>query len=163
MPIADLAGWRRELLSVCALEIDDAAQEETERRYHRYVELADLVGGDEGPTAVHALIASLSAEEDYGAHQAAYGALERFPPGDLVAGTVLAVADLLALPRDNSGQVLQLLTLVAAPSDLEDFQRGSNQCDPGLRHRLSSLIRDHEHDEWLADERSAGKLRVAAS
>ncbi|MCZ9340935.1 hypothetical protein NGM37_24545, partial [Streptomyces sp. TRM76130] len=67
-----------------------------------------MVDGTEGPHTVHALIASLRAEDDYGAHQAVYGALQRFPSEDLVSGTALAAADLLNIPRDHSGQVLQL-------------------------------------------------------
>ncbi|WP_406629187.1 hypothetical protein [Amycolatopsis sp. WGS_07] len=150
MPIAELVAWRRELLSVCDADFDA----------ERYMELADLVDGDEGPAVVHTLIASLRAEDDHGgAHEAAYSALARFPPGDLVSGTITAAADLLALPRDNSGQVLQLITLVAAAQDLEDFHRGVRLLDPDLRHRLGDLVRDHEQDEWLAGERSLGKLR----
>ncbi|MFD2474060.1 hypothetical protein [Amycolatopsis silviterrae] len=154
MPIAELAAWRRELLSVCDADFDA----------ERYMELADLVDGDEGPEVVHTLIASLRAEDDHGgAHQAAYGALERFPPSDLVSGALLAAADLLALPRDNSGQVLQLITLLAAPRDLDDFRRGSRLLDPDVRQRLGALVRDHEQDEWLAGERSFGTLRLEPS
>ncbi|WP_409182040.1 hypothetical protein F9C11_37290 [Amycolatopsis sp. VS8301801F10] len=161
MPIAEAEAWRRELLSVCELDLgaEPVPQEELDRRCDRYVELADLVSGDEGPAAVAVLIASLRAEQDYGAHQAVYGALQRFPANDIVEGAILAAADLLALPRDNSGQVLQLVTLVATPADLEHFRRRAHGLEPGVRQRLHSLVQAHEQDEWLAGERSFGRLR----
>ncbi|MFD8642634.1 hypothetical protein ACFV14_20295 [Streptomyces zaomyceticus] len=96
-----------------------------------------------------------------GAHQAVYAALHRFPSGDLVSGTVLAVADVLSIPRDHSGQVLQLLTLLANADDLRTFAAACDRLEPGLRTGLRGLIADHEADEWLADERLAGRLQLA--
>ena len=82
MPFGDFDAWRRELLLTGDLVQDgddSVSDDEAGRRYDRYVALADMVDGTEGPRTVHALIASLRAEEDYGAHQAIYGALQRFP------------------------------------------------------------------------------------
>ncbi|MCX4489983.1 hypothetical protein OG890_39535 [Streptomyces anulatus] len=164
MPFGDFDAWRQELLATGDLVQDSdtsVSDDEARRRYDRYVALADMVDGTEGPRTVHALIASLRAEEDYGAHQAIYGALQHFPSEDLVSGMVLASADLLHIPRDHSGQVLQLLTLLASSHDLRTFTAACNRLEPELRAGLGALIADHEDDEWLSDERSLGRLRLA--
>jgi hypothetical protein len=163
MPFGDIDAWRRELLATADLVQygDDSVPEEVAvRRFDRYVELADMVDGTEGPLAVKALISSLWAEEDYGAHQAVYSALERFPALDLVRGTVFAAAELMAIPSDNSGQVLQLVTLLSDQEALDEFEAAFGRLEPGTREDLSSLIARHEDDEWLADERSLGRLRA---
>lgn len=164
MPFGEFDAWRRELVFTGDLVQDgdtSVSDDEAGRRYDRYVALADMIDGTEGDLAVHALIASLRAEEGYGAHEGVYGALQRFPSQDLLSGTVLAAADLLNIPRDHSGQVLQLLTLLASSDDLRRFTAACDRLEPELRARLRALIADHEADEWLADERSLGRLRLA--
>src|SRR5689334_19351912 len=159
MPFGEFEVWRRELLATGDLvqDGDDSINaDEAERRWNRYVELADTVDGTEGPQTVHALITSLTAIEGYGAHEAVYGALERFPPGDLCRGTVMAAAELLTIPDDHSGQVLQLVTLLSNVDDLQEFGVAFGQLSPELRAGLEALIARHEYDEWLADERSLG-------
>lgn len=166
MSFGDFEAWRRELLSTADLvQYGDTSvpDDEAERRWERYVALADMVDGTEGPTAVHALIMSLRAEEGYGAHEAVYGALERFPSQDLVSGTAMAVTDLLNLPRDHSGQVLQLVTLMDSAKDLRNFGVAFDRLEPEVRAALALLIAHHEAEEWLADERSLGRLRPTQS
>ncbi|OKK14778.1 hypothetical protein AMK16_30035 [Streptomyces sp. CB00455] len=107
------------------------------------------------------MITSLHAEDDHGAHEAVFGALERFPGRDLVRGAAMAVINLLEIPRDNSGHVLQLLTMLASDDDLQAFGAAFGQLQPGIRADLMALIAHHEADEWLADERSFGRLRLA--
>jgi hypothetical protein len=163
VPFDDFAAWRRELLAAGNLVQDgdgSASAEEAGRRFDRYVALADMIDGTEGPEAVHALVASLRAEEDYGAHEAVYGALERFPSKDLVNGIILAVDDLLRIPRDHSGQVLQLLALLSDADDLQAFTAGCGRLTPDARSGLAGLIESHEANEWLADERCLGRLRL---
>ncbi|MGW4914240.1 hypothetical protein [Streptomyces sp. NPDC004270] len=164
MPFGYFDAWRRELLWTGELVQDgdtSVSEEEAGYRFDRYVALADMADGTEGAAAVQALIASLRAEEGYGAHEAVYGALGRFPGQVLVSGTVMAAADLLNIPRDHSGQVLQLLTLLAGTDDLRMFGDACCRLEPELRAGLAALIADHEADEWLADGRSLGRLQIA--
>ncbi|MFI8362182.1 hypothetical protein ACIGD1_18670 [Streptomyces sp. NPDC085612] len=164
MPFGDFDAWQHELLLTGRFVQDGDISEygpEAQARFERYLELADMVDGTEGPAAVRALIASLRAEDDHGAHEAAYGALSRFPGRDLVRGATLAVVDLLEIPRDNSGNVLRLLTLQADDEDLRTFRAAFGQLQPEIRASLAALIAQHEADEWLADERSIGRLRPA--
>jgi hypothetical protein len=134
--------WRRELLATGDIVQDDddrVDDDEAERRFYRYVELLDAVDGTEGPRAVHALIASLFAEQSYGAHETVFGDLELFPPEDLARGSIMATAELLTIPEENSGVVLQLVTLVAGEQGLRSFNEAFGR---------------------LPHERSLGKLRA---
>ncbi|MGW7433234.1 hypothetical protein ACWGIN_27305 [Streptomyces sp. NPDC054861] len=163
MAIEDLEPWRRELQSSCDIvqyEDDTVSAEEAGRRYHRYVELADMVEGTEGPQAVTALVGSLRAEEDYGAHQAVYGALERFPSLDRARGVASAAAELLNLPMDSSGQVLQLTAVLSSEEALAEFSTALGELEPEVWQAMTTLIAQHENDEWLADERAHGRLRA---
>ncbi|MFB8392654.1 hypothetical protein [Streptomyces yangpuensis] len=163
MPFGDFDAWQRELLFTGGFVQDGDAFEygpEAQARFDRYIELADMVDGTEGPTTVKALIASLHAEDDHGAHEAVYGALERFSGRDLVRGAAMAVINLLEIPRDNSGHVLQLVTVLASDEDLQAFGAAFGRLQPEIRADLATLIAHHEADEWLADERSIGRLRL---
>lgn len=73
----------------------------------------------------------------------------------------MAVVDLLEIPRDSSGQVLQLLTVLADEEDLLAFGAASGRPQPRVRADLLALIAHHEADERLVDERSIGRLRPA--
>jgi len=75
-------------------------------------------------------------------------------------GVVMAAADLLEIPLDNSGQVLQLVALLSQPDDLTAFGAALGQLKPRLRSSLVALIARREQCEWLADERSIGRLRA---
>ncbi|MEV6716843.1 hypothetical protein AB0M48_32965 [Lentzea sp. NPDC051208] len=136
---------------------DDVAQEEAERRWNRYVELADGVTGGEGIAGVAALVASLTAEEDYGAHQAVYGALARFPQADFGAGVAAAAKDLVALPRDNSGNVLLILVRSGSVA-VRAFDTAVQAADPKARNSVRALIELHESEEWLSAEGDRGVL-----
>ena len=162
MAVEDFGTWRRELLAIDLVPHDDDSvpQEEADRRWARFVELADLVDGSEGTDVASTLVAALRAEEDYGAHQAVYSALERLEPQALTLGVVAAAVDLVTIPWENSGAVLQLATLVATPDDLTAFGTALDRLDPRLRSELIALITQHEQGEWLADERSIGRLRA---
>ncbi|WP_158713119.1 hypothetical protein [Streptomyces sp. NRRL S-1813] len=161
MPVGDFEGWRTELLAMGRIVLageGGVTEEEAVRRFDRYLELADMVDGSEGPAAVRALIASLQVDQDYGAYQAGFGALERFPSMDLARGVALAAAEVVSIPSGNSGQVLLLL----ADSDAEavrEFNAAGSQMEPAVKDQLSALIAEHERDEWL-DGEPCGRLRV---
>ncbi len=163
MPFGEFEVWRRELLATSDLVQDDddsIDEDEAERRWNRYVELAGNIDGTEGPWAVHVLITSLTALQDYGAHEAVFGALERFPPGALGRGTVMAAAELLTIPDDRSGHILQLLSLLSNVDHLQAFGVAFAELPSNVRAGLESLIARHENNEWLADERTLGRLRA---
>ena len=124
--------------------------EEAGRRWNRYVDLADAVTGNEGSSGVAALVASLKAEEDYGAHQAAHAALSRFPHSDLGRGVADAARDLISIPRDGSGNVLLILTQ-AGPAAVNAFDEAIQEAHSDLRASVRKLVELHESEEWLSE------------
>ncbi|MCP2257397.1 hypothetical protein LX15_001082 [Streptoalloteichus tenebrarius] len=73
---------------------------------------------------------------------------------------IRAAPQLLRIPPDNSGQLLQLVTLLADPEDIEAFNTAFSQLEDSVREGLTILLSQHENGEWLADERSIGLLRA---
>ncbi|MGX1911916.1 hypothetical protein ACWIID_24080 [Streptomyces phaeochromogenes] len=146
--------WKVEIVECGDLVQDDdevTHPDEAERRWNRYVELADSVAGSEGPTAVAAIVSSLRAEEDYGAYQAAHAALNRFPHSDLGKGVALAARDLVAIPKDGSGNVLLILAQ-ASSAAVTTFNEAMRAADADVQREMSELVEFHESEEWLSDE-----------
>ncbi|MFD6093047.1 hypothetical protein ACFWGN_13080 [Oerskovia sp. NPDC060338] len=145
--------WRIGIAECGDLVQDDdevASPGEAERRWNRYVELADSVTGDEGPAGVAAIVSSLKADEDYGAYQAAHAALDRFPQADLGLGVADAAKELLSIPRDNSGNVLLILVRAGSVA-VGAFNEAIRSIDPEVRLAIRELVEYHESEEWLAE------------
>ncbi|MFJ5877424.1 hypothetical protein ACIQD1_22235 [Streptomyces sp. NPDC093088] len=154
--------WKVEIIECGDLVQDDdevTPPDEAERRWNRYVELADSVTGNEGPAGVAAIIGSLKAEEDYGAYQAAHAALARFPHSDLGVGAALAARELLSIPKGGSGNVLLILTR-SGPVAVNSFNEAVGVADAGVRSALRELVEFHESEEWLSDEGDQNLLLI---
>ncbi|WP_328330471.1 MULTISPECIES: hypothetical protein [unclassified Streptomyces] len=152
--------WKLEIMECGDLVQDDdevAPEGEAERRWNRYVELADSVTGKEGPEGVAAIVASLKADEDYGAYQAAHAALGRFPHADLGTGVALASRELLSIPKDASGNILLILTR-ASPMAVNSFTEAIRAAEPGVQSAIRDLVEFHENEEWLTAEGAQGVL-----
>lgn len=146
--------WKVEIIECGDLVQDDdevTPPDEAERRWNRYVELADSVTGNEGPAGVAAIVASLKAEEDYGAYQAAHAALARFPHSDLGRGVALAARQLLSIPKDGSGNVLLILAR-SGPVAVNSFNEAVRAADAGVRSEIRGLVEFHESEEWLSGQ-----------
>lgn len=144
--------WKIEIVECGELVQDDddvTPQDEAERRWNRYVELADSVTGDEGSAGVAAIVSSLRVEEDYGAYQSAYAALRRFPGEDLGKGVAQAASEIIAIPKGNSGNVLMILTR-SGPVAVNGFNEEFGATDSGVRNRMRQLVEFHESEEWLS-------------
>lgn len=145
--------WKVEIAECGDLVQDDdevAPPGEAERRWNRYVELADSVTGDEGPAGVAAIVSSLKAEEDYGAYQAAHAALGRFPRADLGLGVADAAEGLLSIPLDSSGNVLLILARAGSMA-VDSFNEATLSIDPKVRVAIRKLVEFHESEEWLSE------------
>ncbi|GAA0651240.1 hypothetical protein GCM10010174_88690 [Kutzneria viridogrisea] len=66
-----------------------------------------------------------------------------------------------AVPCDNSGQALQLVALVCSADGLGASSLGLSQLGSALRHKPTALILRHQTEEWLTDEWSTSRLRIA--
>ncbi|WP_405660386.1 hypothetical protein [Streptomyces sp. RK9] len=145
--------WKVEIVECGDLVQDDdevTPPGEAERRWNRYVELADSVTGSEGPSGVAAIVSSLKAEEDYGAYQAAHAALGRFPHSDLGQGVAEASKGLISIPQDQSGNVLLILTR-SGPAAVHAFNEAIQTVDPDVRVSVRELVEFHESEEWLSE------------
>ncbi|MEV2189829.1 hypothetical protein AB0I02_02345 [Streptomyces phaeochromogenes] len=149
-----LSDWKVEIVECGDLVQDDdevTPPDEAERRWNRYVELADSVTGSEGPDGVAAIVSSLKAEEDYGAYQAAHAALSRFPHPDLGKGAALAARGLVSIPKDGSGNVLLILAR-ASSGAVNSFNEAMRAVDTDVQREMRELVEFHESEEWLSDE-----------
>ncbi|WP_179382155.1 hypothetical protein [Streptomyces sp. SA15] len=146
--------WIVEIVECGDLVQDDdevTPPEEAERRWNRYVELADSVTGDEGPDGVAAIVSSLRAEEDYGAYQAAHAALSRFPCSDLGKGVAMAARELVSIPTGGSGNVLLILARAGSVA-VSSFNEAMQMVDADVRREIRELVDFHESEEWLSEE-----------
>ncbi|MFE3267106.1 hypothetical protein [Streptomyces sp. NPDC059215] len=154
------ADWKVEIVE-CGDLVQDGDEatppDEAERRWNRYVELADSVAGNEGPAGVAAIVSSLRAEEDYGAYQAAHAALRRFPSSDLGRGVANAAKQILSIPSDGSGIVLLLVTQ-AGPAAVNAFNDAIQAEDPNDRVSIQELVEFHESEEWLSESSAQNVL-----
>ncbi|ASU79689.1 hypothetical protein CDG81_17010 [Actinopolyspora erythraea] len=154
--------WKVEIVEcgdIVQDEDDTVPQDEAERRWNRYVELADSVTGDEGPEAVVPIVSSLRAEDDYGAYQAAYRALQRFPLADLGKGVAWAAEELTRIPYDQSGDVLLIVARLPAEA-AEAFNQEIKSVPREVRNRLRDVVDFHEANEWLAEDGDKGVIKV---
>jgi hypothetical protein len=146
--------WKVEIVECGDLVPDDdevAPPGEAERRWNRYVELADSVTGSEGPEGVAAIVTSLKVEEDYGAYQAARAALGKFPHTDLGAGVALAGRELLSIPKDGSGNILLILAHTGSVA-VNSFTEAVRTAESDVRNAIRDLVEFHESEEWLTGE-----------
>ncbi|SFT75472.1 hypothetical protein SAMN04487904_107162 [Actinopolyspora lacussalsi subsp. righensis] len=154
--------WKIEIVECGEIVQDEdetVPQDEAERQWNRYVELADSVSGDEGSEAVVPIVSSLKVRYDYGAYQAAYGALERFPPADLGKGVAWAAEELTRIPYDQSGVVL--VTVARSPAGaVEAFNEAVKSVPGDVRSRLRDVVDFHESNEWLAEDEDKGIIKV---
>ncbi|SDJ72421.1 hypothetical protein SAMN04487820_101489 [Actinopolyspora mzabensis] len=138
---------------------DTVPQDEAERRWNRYVELADSVTGDEGPEGVVAIVSSLKVQDDYDAYESAHGALQRFPPADLGKGVAWAAEELTRIPYDRSGIVLVIVARLPAAA-AEAFNEAVKSVPGEVRNRLRDVVDFHEANDWLAEDGDKGIIKV---
>ncbi|SFE57551.1 hypothetical protein SAMN04487819_11713 [Actinopolyspora alba] len=154
--------WKVEIVECGEIvqdEDDTVPQDEAERRWNRYVELVLSVTGDEGPEGVVAIVSSLRAEEDYGAYESAYAALQRFPLADLGKGVAWAAEELTRIPYDPSGIVLVIVARLPAEA-AEAFNQEIKSVPGDVRNRLRDVVDFHEANDWLAEDGDKGVIKV---
>ncbi|MBZ9594686.1 hypothetical protein K7B06_06155 [Streptomyces erythrochromogenes] len=151
--------WSDELFFCGELpqENSDEAMEEGSRRWERYVQLADGVAGGEGIEGVAAIIRSFRVEEDFGAYQSAFSALQRFPRPILGAGAAGSATTLARIPECWSGNILLLVVRLGVEC-IDAFNYRFAALDQVEKEELERLIAFHEANEWLAEDADRGKL-----
>jgi hypothetical protein len=163
--IIDIPGWREELITCGDIvqgedPLYEADPDRAQRRCRRYVELLEMIKGDEGAAVVEAVVASLSAKDDYGVYELTYNVLFAFPPEVLADGLMAALPGLILRHADCAGTVVVSLARAGAPDGetyLGAFNAALAEADPETREALMSFVLAEEKGGWLGDD--AGLIR----
>lgn len=156
--IPDFEKWRVELLFTGKIVPDYnkiVPQEEAERRWNRYVELLEMVEGDEGQEVLEAIINSAQAKpnHDYGAYQTLITVVGKFPGEIFAKGFAKTISDLFDRDEEFTGDLLLELGKVCTseePPCSDVFNEGLESLDPASREKIVNYIRlQEEPDGWL--------------
>ncbi len=157
--IENVKAWEEELLFTGKIIQDgdnSVSRDEAMRRGGRYLDLVDMLTGDEGPEFYQALIASLQARHDYGAYASTYHALELFPDslyGEPLLGSLLP---LISRQPDWAGRLLAVLC--REPGRIVAFNRALSQAPSTTRETILAFIQAQEENGNFL-EYYVGKLR----
>jgi hypothetical protein len=165
---SDFDQWREELLQTGNIVQDgDTAvpQEEKEKRFNIYVEMVKAVSGQEGREAFITLVESLQAKDDYGAYQATYGALWRFPPSVAAHGLIASLPRLVERHPDYAGDILAQLANATRDQDLaflSAFRGALGSAPADAQNAILDFIIREENNGWLDGPRR-GVIRFGGS
>lgn len=158
MVIQDVGEWELELVQTGKIVQDgdtSVSPDEAERRFNRYVELVDMVEGDEGPKVVRALVRSIQVRYDYGAYQGTMNAiLGKFPTELMVPVLLSELPDLIQRQPEWAGDIINQVAHqnnTAAKIMVESFNREVSKLLPQDRQSIMEFIRQEENGGWLED------------
>jgi TPR repeat protein len=163
--IRDLDAWRTELMETGDIpqDADESADPaEAERRTLRYIELLEMVEGDEPDEVFLALVDSMQAKDDYEVYQTTYGvAHERFAP-ERVGQLLLTALQRGFVERDpdRAGDWLgQLAFLGSDSAAVQSFNAAWSCASQDSRDRILAFVLENEDDGWLSAGSQVGVLR----
>lgn len=159
----DFDSWRQELLEAAVIAQDGDGTDPViaERRFQRLIEMLQALTGREQDGVFHAVLETLTDQEDYGAYESIISAMLRFAPerrGRLIAEGITGVLD---RTEEMAGDVLGQLAY-GDDDAVQAFNRAAVDLAPAERQRLARFIAEQEaEDGWLARDRQRGRLRVS--
>jgi hypothetical protein len=164
--IDDFAAWRRELLFTGNLVQDgdsSVPNDEAVRRCYRYVELLEMVEGDEPDEVFFTIVESMVAVHDYEVYETSIGAGWRFPPKRFGSLLYRALEDGW-LDRDPDRAGCWLNDLASRGAGSEEVRSFSAAWAEGTEFasQLETFVEDQERiGGWLGSSRKRGVLRPA--
>jgi hypothetical protein len=154
--IQNVSEWELELVQTGKIVQDgdiSVSPDEAEKRFSRYVELVDMVEGDEGPEVVKALVRSIQVRYDYGAYQGTMNAiLDRFPMELMVPVLLSELPDLIQRQPEWAGDIINQVTHqdnTAAKVVVRLFNKEVSKLSPQDRQSIMKFIRQEENGGWL--------------
>lgn len=162
--MSDFDEWRRELLDVAVIAQDDEPEadlDEAERRFNRFIEMLLAVGGDEPGEVFHAVLETLSDQEDYGAYQTVLGVLAKFEPARRGRLTAEGITGVLDRTETMAGDALGQLAFADGEA-VRTFNQTAATLPLSDRQRLARFIARQEDGGWLSNEAQRGRLQVPA-
>ena len=151
----EISKWCEEVVQLGAIAQDDddtVSEQAAVERFDRYVELIDMVDGDEPQEVFQAIVDSIRSDEDYGAYEATYNALWRFPPDKYAEYFVGALPRFIRRYGDSSGRFLLGLVGWAVDSHLPPFNEALAQASPEARTVILDYVRTQEREGWFEDD-----------
>jgi hypothetical protein len=151
-----LEDWRKELIQTGNIVQDDddsISQKEAKDRLNRYVELLEMVEGDESQHVFQAIVDSIQAENDYGAYESTYNALWKFSPEKFARYFVSALPGFIQRYGEESGRFLLALTGWGREVYLPHFNRELAEAPAEGLSTILSYIKQQEKDGWFEDTR----------
>jgi len=161
--IKDFTAWRAELMRTGMIPPDSdltVDPDQAERDCRRYVELVDMVQGDEGRDVFDALVASMQVSEDYEVYEATVRVLQLFRTPE-VGAWIFDEWDALAQRSPERAWVP--LNLLARGSFNEGaisaFNRAWGAADGRRRAAMLDKVLEQEADGWLDSPTAQSRLR----
>ena len=162
---SDFDSWRKELIVSGAIIQDDdnsVSPERAEYRFNRYIELLEMVRGDEPEMVFHAIVDSIQVEEDYGAYEAVYNALWRFPPDKFSQYFISALPGFIQRFGEDVGRFLVGLTGSVNAEYLSCFNRVLDLASKEDLSIIVSFIEGQEINGWFEDAPGVIRPNVGA-
>jgi hypothetical protein len=157
--------WREEVLAVSDVVQDgdeSVPDSEREARFNRFVALVSDVEGNEDDAVFFTLLETLTDQEDYGAYEAVFGALSRFPPERRGSLAAHGASSLLARAPELAGDLLSQIAFSrdgTVDAFTEEFSRIA---DAEERGRMTAFIAEQERGAgWLDHDDKRGQLRFS--
>ncbi len=148
--------WRKELLENSELvqdRDDTASSEEAERRFNRFVQLAEMFNGKETQLVFQTLVDSIRCPNDYGAYESVHNALWKFPPQSFAEYFVGALPKLIKrmAKHDQVARFLAPLNGHGKRRYLPAFVCALSGAPPADKQTILKFIRKHSEELGDAD------------
>ena len=161
--IENFAAWRAELMHTGRIPPDSDTTvdpDQAERDCRRYVELVDMVRGDEGRDVFDALLASMQVPEDYEVYEATVGTLHLFKTPDVGAWLYDAWKSLAERSPERAGDLLNLLARGSFGDDaIQRFNQAWGAAGDRRKAEMLEEVHRQEADGWLDSPAARSKLR----
>jgi len=126
----------------------------------RYVELVDMVRGDEGREVFDALLASMQVPEDYEVYESTVRVLHHFKTPDVGEWLYAAWDGLAQRSPEMAGNLLNLLARGSfGHGAIARFNEAWGAADSRHKARMLEKVLEEEADGWLDAPAARAKLR----
>lgn len=165
--IEDFTKWCGELMRTGRIPPDSDStfdQEQAELDCRRYVELVEMVRGDEGRKVFDALLASMQVPEDYEVYEATVRVLHLFKTPDVGEWLYYGWDGLARRSPERAWDLLnQLARGWFSDGARNSFNRAWGKADSKTKAaHLEAVVSQEADDGWLESDLARGRLRPVA-
>jgi hypothetical protein len=161
--IGGFAAWRLELMRTGRIPPDSDTTVDRDQAgldCQRYVELVDMVRGDEGREVFDALLASMQVPEDYEVYESTVRVLHHFKTPDVGEWLHDAWDGLAQRSPEMAGNLLNLLARGSFGNEaLTRFNQAWGAADSRHKANMLEKVLEEEANGWLDTPAARAKLR----